>query len=227
MKRASNVLSGEQKEAIEQAVRDAENRTAAEVVPVLATASGRYDRPEDVAGLWLGGIGIAVTWFLLPTVESADATGGWGGWPGWANLLILLVVLLAGFMLGATAGSKIPWLRRLFTPRQEMVDEVTDHAATVFATRGIYRTEGATGLLVYVSLYERMAVVLGDERVLETVGQPFLDELRDVLVEKLREGDVAGAFTVTIQKAADRLADALPVADDDRDELPSELVVLD
>jgi putative membrane protein len=227
MKNASSALSSEQKESIEQAVRNAENRTATEIVPVLATASGRYDRPEDVVGLWLAGIGIVVTWFLLPTVEQPDATGDWGGWPGWANLLILLVVLVVGFVVGAIVGSKISWLRRLFTPRQEMVDEVADHAATVFATRGIYRTAGATGLLLYVSLYERRAVVLGDERVLETVGQPFLDELRDAMVSKLRAGDLAAAYTSTIDKAADRLADALPVADDDRDELPGELVILD
>jgi uncharacterized membrane protein len=69
--------------------------------------------------------------------------------------------------------------------------------------------------------------VLGDERVLETVGQPFLDELRDAMVSQLRAGDLAAAYTSTIDKAADRLADALPVADDDRDELASELVILD
>ena len=36
---------------IEAAIGEAEQKTAGEIVPVVATASGRYDRGEDLFGL--------------------------------------------------------------------------------------------------------------------------------------------------------------------------------
>ena len=50
----ANDFSDEQRRAVAQAVAEAEGKTSAEIVPVVATASGRYDRAEDIVGLWTG-----------------------------------------------------------------------------------------------------------------------------------------------------------------------------
>ena len=54
MKPASSLFNDQARERVNQAIAQAESKTSAEVVPVVATASGRYDRPEDIVGLWLG-----------------------------------------------------------------------------------------------------------------------------------------------------------------------------
>ena len=51
MQRASELFNDEQRATIDQAVADAESKTSAEIVPVVATASGRYDRAEDIVGM--------------------------------------------------------------------------------------------------------------------------------------------------------------------------------
>ena len=52
---------------------------------------------------------------------------------------------------------------RLRNPRSAMLAR----AREVFFDKRVYRTAGGTGLLVYVSLYERMAAVIADQKVLE------------------------------------------------------------
>ncbi len=78
MQRASTLFSEQQKQQIAQAVAQAESATSAEIIPAVASASGRYDRGEDLVGLWLGLAAMIVVWTVLP--ESPDA-GSWGGWP--------------------------------------------------------------------------------------------------------------------------------------------------
>ena len=59
MQQASTLFNEEQQQQVERAVQAAEGLTSCEVVPVVATASGRYDRPEDIVGLWLATLAAA------------------------------------------------------------------------------------------------------------------------------------------------------------------------
>ncbi len=225
MRRASEYFSDEQRKTVEQAVVEAERRTSAEIVPVVATASGRYDRPEDIVGLWLAILGMIVAWWALPVAPRES--GNWGGMSEWERLLIVIVAAVAGFVIGAVLASHVGWLRLLFTPRRQMRDEVAARAGAVFFDSRVHHTAGDTGLLVYVSLYERMAAVLADRSVLEKLGQDVLDELCVELTRSLHALHPADAISQTIRVAGERLAPVLPRAEDDVNELSDALVVLD
>jgi putative membrane protein len=118
-------------------------------------------------------------------------------------------------------------LRRLFTPRSEQRAEVERAAREVFFDRRVHHTQGGSGLLVYVSLLEHMAVVLADEQVQEKLGQQRLDTLCNELVARLRKGAHTEALCHTIDQAGIALAEALPRLSTDRNELSDALVVLD
>lgn len=225
MKRASRFFNDEQRARIERAVVEAESKTSAEIVPVVATSSGRYDRAEDVVGLWLGLVLMALVWVLWPQPDRMTAT--WG--LDWTRLGLPAFVAagLIGFVGGALVAGRMPWLRRLFTPRVQMRDEVNARARSVFFDDRVHRTQGATGILVYLSLYERTAVILADETAHRALGDGALNELCDRLTRGLSGGDPADAVCATIADLGERLAAPLPRAADDRDELPDALVVLD
>jgi putative membrane protein len=225
MQRASQHFTDGQRAAIAKAVAEAESKTSAEVVPVVATASGRYDRAEDIVGLWCALLAAAAMWFLLP--HPTGETGDWGtAGPFWP-LALLIVASIVAFVVGTIAGSKVSWLRRLFTPRRQMQEEVAARAREVFFDKRVYRTAGGTGLLVYVSLYERMAAVIADQRVLEKLGQGTLDELCTQLTTALGASHPADAICATIQCAGIRLAPVLPRAEGDVNELADALVTID
>ena len=224
MQRASTLFSEQQKQQIAQAVAQAESKTSAEIIPAVASASGRYDRGEDLAGLWLGIAAMIVVWSVLP--GSAEP-GSWGGWPVWVNPICLAGATLGGFIIGAVVASRVGWLRRLTTPNEEMADDVLRRAQHVFFDTRAHHTAGRTGVLIYVSLFERMAAVVADQAVLDKLGNPALMELRDRLVEALKTQPPADALCAAIQAAGDKLAPLLPRADDDINELSDALVTID
>ena len=224
MTSASRLFNDEQKQRINRAVAEAESKTSAEIVPVVATASGRYDRPEDIVGLWLAVAALVVAWLLLP--EAAGESGSWSGLPAWSRPACLAAAVVLAFIIGATLASQVDWLRRLFTPRKQMREEVESSARQGFFDSRIHRTAGATGLLVYISMYERMATIVGDQAVVDGLGRPALDELCRQLTGRLRSAGPTEALCETIRTAGDRLATVLPRAEDDVNELPDSLVIL-
>lgn len=223
--RASDVFSDEQKQKVLQAVVEAESQTSCEIVPVVASSSGRYDRAEDIVGLWLATITAGVMWTAFPR-EPAES-GSWSA--GSVSLGVLTVVagVVVAFLVGAVCGSRVNWLRRLFAPKKQMQEEVAARARSVFFDNRVHHTAGATGLLIYVSLFEHQAVVLGDQEVMDKLGQSFLDDLCGQLTGQLKAGHPTEALCTTIAKAGEQLATPLPRASDDQNELQDALVLID
>ena len=225
MQRASGFFDREQHKRIEAAVADAEAKTSCEIVPIVATTSGRYDRPEDIIGLWLAIFAAITVWLLFPRLS--NESGDWDGMPIYVGLLTMVGGVVVAFILGVLAGSRIGWLRRLFTPSNQMREEVSARARELFFDIRVHHTSGATGLLIYVSLFEHMAVVLGDQKVLEKLGQTSLDRLCQLLTEGLRQGDSTNAICSVIAEAGKQLSGPLPRAEGDVNELQDTLVLID
>lgn len=225
MQRASDLFNEEQRQQIEKAVIEAEAKTSCEVVPVVATASGRYDRAEDIIGLWLAVFVAIAVWLIFPS--QSNESGSWGGAPFYVGLLAMVSGIVLAFIVGALAGSRIAWLRRLFIPRKQIQQEVSARAREIFFDKRVHHTSGATGMLIYVSLFERTAVILGDREVLEKLGQSFLDRLCQQLTKGLQQGDSTNAICSVIAEAGKQLAGPLPRAVDDINELHDPLILID
>jgi len=225
MQRASDFFNREQRKNIEEAVVNAEAKTSCEIVPVVATASGRYDRPEDIIGLWFAILAAITVWLMFP--RRSDESGRWDGMPIYVGLLTMVAAVLVAFILGVVAGSRIGWLRRLYTPRNQMLKEVSARAREIFFDKRIHHISGGTGILIYVSLFERMAVVLGDQEVLDKLGQASLDSLCRQLTEGLHQGDSASAMCSVITEAGKQLSVPLPRGEGDNNELQDTLVLID
>ena len=73
MKRASQFFSDTDRQAIEAAVAAAEQRTSAEIIPVVATASGRYDRAEDLFGVIVALVALSVAWLGFQDIRAPSS----------------------------------------------------------------------------------------------------------------------------------------------------------
>ncbi|MCC6699493.1 MAG: hypothetical protein IT365_27960 [Candidatus Hydrogenedentes bacterium] len=225
MPQASTYFTDEQRTRIREAVAKAESRTAAEIVPVVASSSGRYDRAEDIVGLLTGLVLMAITWRFYP--RHWYESGSWDGPSMSLELPALALAVLVGFLVGAAIASRIGWLRPLFTPRMQMREEVNARARQAFFDDRVHHTKGATGLLIFVSLYERTAVILADEAITKHLGQGTLDDLCAGLVRKLHEGHAAEGLVETILAAGEHLAKTLPREAGDVNELADALILMD
>lgn len=223
---ASQALPIADRERICKAVAQAEAATAAEIVPVVATSSGRYDRAEDIVGLWAAAIALAVAWYFWP--QHIPEVGSWGGWPRWLDLAVYLLSLVVGFLAGAILASKIGWLRLLFTPQEQQRDEVQARARHVFFDSRVHHTQTRSGVLIYLSLFEHQAVILADATIAAKLQPADLETLCGQLTAALHRGEpLADALCQTIAAAGTQLAAIVPRQTDDVNELPDALVLLD
>ena len=212
---ADKLMGEEGRLKVREAIAGAEEKTSAEIVCALATESGRYDRGESLAGLFVGVVAVllahAARLYLQPE-------GSWGELPALDPLWQVLIVS-GGFLVGILLAGFFPRLRGLFVLDREE-EEVARSAAFVFATAGMATTAGRTGLLVYISLRERRLVVLADETALGVLGAEGLEELKDNAAKLLAEGKFTDAFVKVVEDAGAKLAESLPAS---REVNPDEL----
>ncbi|MEZ6049318.1 MAG: hypothetical protein R3C11_27820 [Planctomycetaceae bacterium] len=218
-------FSSEDQTRINQAVQQAESLTSAEIVPVVSASSGRYDRAEDVVGLWLAGIFAAISWAIYPLPQNLQ--GDWdAAHPIW-QLVAILFAGLIGFILGAILGTWCLPLRRLFTPKVQMQEEVYTKARQGFFDHRVHHTSGSSGVLLYVSLYEHLAVVVSDQQVLDKLDQAGLDAICAEFTTRLHSESITNALCETIQHLGERLANELPAQNGAKNELADALVILE
>jgi putative membrane protein len=221
-------FTDEDRKRIASAVFEAESKTAAEIVPVVAAASGRYDRAEDVVGLIVGIGAMVAAWFLLVLPAARDpAAGGWDGSSGAAMIWVMAALVVAGFAAGAFLAARIPALRRPFVPAGQMIAEAGERAAQLYCDERVRHTEADTGVLVYLSLFERRAVILADDAAYEALGPEAIAEECSRLTADAARGDLTAALCAAIGRLGERLAAKLPRGAGDRNELADALVVVE
>jgi len=186
-------FGGEARTRIEASVRLAEERSLGQIVPVVVDKSDGYHevryRGAAIAALAATGVALA-THAPLGAAE-------------------LPLVQIGAALLGALLSLVDPVERLLAGPR--MLDEaVRIRALRAFHEEGLHRTRDGTGVLVFASLFERRAVVLGDHGVHARMGEQEWQRAVQVLVEGMGRGDPAGGFCSAIEICGARLAEHFP-----------------
>jgi putative membrane protein len=227
MLRASTYFSNEDRVRIREAVRAAEAATSGEIVCVLATQSGDYDRAEDLVGLWFAGAVLAAAWWLMLPASAPGEWGARGVSISWVGLLGALGVLIGGFILGAAVATQVAWLRRLFTSRRQMRGEVERAAGRAFFEHGLRETEARTGILVYVSLFERMVRITGDRTIAGKLSDRDWQDVRDRIVDGIQRGRPAEGLITGIRRCGEILSEHFPRAPGDKNELANDLRIID
>ena len=222
-KRASELFSEGDRKRIADAVQKAEGSTSAEIVPVVATPSGRYDRAEDLFGLVTAMALLAVGWLTCPRMHPE---AGWEGGLSAGGLFPVLLTILTGFIAGAAMASRFTGLRLLFLSSREMEEEVHRAARAAFMSSKVRRTAGGTGVHLYVSLFEHRVVVLPDDTIADRNPVDWSGPCATI-VEGMKAGRPAEGLEQAILQCGELLSVDFPRADGDEDELSNELVLLD
>ena len=198
--------------AIESAVREAETRSAGEIVPYAVERCDRYARAVWTAAT-LGALAGALAGALVRW--SADF---WGG----PVALWIALPPSTGAALGWLAAFALPALRRLLVPPEVMAERVRQRAAEAFLAEEIFRTRDRTGILIFVSLFERRVVVRADRGLDGVVTPREWEEVVAGIAAGMRRGQAGPALAAGIRRCA-ILVGRLPPRPDDRDELPGQL----
>jgi uncharacterized membrane protein len=103
--------------------------------------------------------------------------------------------------------------------------DVLARAQNVFRRLGMHRTVERHGVLVYIAVEERRLAVVGDEGIHGRVGDRHWNDVRDLMVEMLREHNPRRAIERAIDELGRVLAQHYPRRPDDRNELSDEVSV--
>lgn len=194
------------------AVAEAERGTSGEIVPYLVPASDDYSGAAW-KGAALGALAAALAAWALHRL---------GDFWGASRFLWMVAPPAAGAALGYLA-AHLPPLRRFLAGRHAIERRVGERAAQAFLEQEVFRTRDRTGILLFLSLFERRVVVLGDSGIHQKVGPGEWEAVVGHVVSGLSRNPTA-ALVAAIRECGEILArHGLPPRPDDKNELPDEL----
>ena len=118
-------------------------------------------------------------------------------------------------------------IRRALTPRSLKRERVLARAREQFLAKNLHQTRERTGVLIFVSLGERMAEIIADEGIAAKLEPGAWAPAMQALTEGLKQGRPVEGFTRAIDLCAVILARFPADAADNPNELPDAVVVLD
>lgn len=206
---AARFLSDEERERIQNAVKEAEENTSGEIVPMVVSSS--YDYPlADV----LGGAAISLPLALLVS----PFVGHWF-WVGGQNMWIFLGLFIAFFFLFHQVVRHTLWLKRVFISPKEIEEEVKEAAVVSFFREGLYQTREETGVLIFISVFEHRVWILADRGIDQKVEKGKWDQIVRGITAGIKQGRQADAICEAVRQTGDLLRSHFPGKPEDRDEL--------
>jgi putative membrane protein len=220
--------------AIEAAVSAAEANTTGEIYCVVTEESSHYG---ETPLAWAAGVALLGPAVLLAAgvhVTIPDLFASWSASEvGQAietavrrALIGAIVVQGALFVLTALIVSYPP-IRRALTPKSVKRQRVQRRAAEQFAAKGLHLTRERTGVLIFVSLAEKMAELIADDGIADHVEPHVWDKAMAALTDGMKRGDVEAGFAAAVGLCGEVLAAKFPARPGDNpNELPDGVVVL-
>jgi putative membrane protein len=200
-------LSEEDNRAVEEAIKKAEAMTSGEIVFVTAPASANYQH-ANLQGAVIGMV-IATGVYLLIPLEHAITSLLWTEFLSFAIFYAVL--------------PHLPW-RRWIISKHEMDARVHEAAFMQFYSSGLYSTRESNGVEIYLSFFERKVVVIGDKAIHLKMGDRYWQNIRDLIIAGIREGNIRGGICAAIESCGKALAEHFPHRPDDINELPDRVI---
>jgi putative membrane protein len=188
------------KKRVTEAVVDVESRTSAELVVVVRHASGKWREVDLVVGA-LVAFGVLLILLFHPRPIPVE---------------VMPVDVILAFLAGTVMCSSIPPFKRALLVRKTVSARLRAAAREAFVDQGVSRTRKRTGILVYVSTFERRVEIVADIGVDAKLVEAEARALREAVAHRLD----LDAFLVALRRFGPALAGALPRAADDVNELP-------
>lgn len=177
-------------------------------MPLIASASYAYQRASLIGGL-IGGAAVSLSGCLLFGTE---------------DMWTFLTLFLASFFILSRLLETFPTLKKPFISKREMREEVEEAAFTAFYSHGLHRTRDLTGILIYVSVFERQVQVLADKGINDKVDPQVWQKVVAIVSDGIKAGKPAEALCKGVELCGELVEEHFPVKTDDTDELPNLII---
>jgi putative membrane protein len=209
------ILTQAEVQKIEDNVARAETKTRGEIVPMIVGSSA------------VGGHIVPTTFLILLAVVLTASLSGFYYHGSSIELLleagaVLVIALTISFFVGRSA-----FALRLLTDDDDLAAEVEQRAEIEFWRSGLHKTDGSTGILLFVSLAEHWAVVLADDSISKKLPPETWTGVIEKLINGIKKKNLSQGFSDAIELCGEILATHFPIRPEDKNELPNKLVIKD
>ena len=102
-------------------------------------------------------------------------------------------------------------------------EDVLDRAAWVFKKLNMHKTAERNGVLFYLAVKDKKFAVIGDAGINSKVPQGFWDDVKELLLNRFRDGKFTEGLSEGIILSGEHLKKHFPHSEDDVNELPDEI----
>jgi putative membrane protein len=211
------LFTNSDREAIAQAIREAERNTSGEIVAIVADSSDNY---RFIALLWAALIALTLPLLLIyvPRLTSWKLA--------FQGPEIIYVIQLVWFVVLALFFQLRP-VRFALAPASVKRARVRRAAIEQFLAHNLHTTSGRAGVLIYVSVAERRAEIIADSAIAQKVEPQVWRNIVGELVGHIGAGRPAAGFIEAISNCGAVLAAHFPPGRPNGDELPNRLIELE
>ena len=207
-------ISKMDRDKIEACVREAESRTRGEIVVMVVPRSYGYPM-ADLLGATALSLPVAIA--LTPEMGGLFWAGPW-------NLWIFLALLIPLFLVFHQTVKRVHRLKRWFISGKEMEDEVREAAQIQFFRKGLYRTREETGVLIYISVFERRVWVLGDRGINAVIPEGHWKDVVAMITQAIKDRRPGEGICQAIGDVSRILQEKFPIRHNDQNELKNLMV---
>ena len=221
-------MNAEDHAKVSAAIALAEGRSDGEIIAIAADRSDAY---HDV-GLHYA---VLATFVLLGVFAAAPQCVEWlhrlfaGSWalaPSLRELLTLVLILTLATFLAVLFLMKWMPLRMALTPGSTKTRRVRRRAIILFKTGAERRTIGRTGILIYLSMAEHRAEIVGDEAITAVTTPETWGEAMAALLTHVKAGRPGDGIVAAVELIGGVLATHFPKTGADTNEIPDKLIEL-
>lgn len=221
-----SLLTPSQIESVNQSVARAEKGTTGEIVPMIVRRSSMIGHVKIIVALsWLLFI---ATLDIIGTTFMSDLSVWYYEKFGadfslflmWATAIAALLTIPLAYYL-----SRVDSVQRCLTPDADMDFEVIERAQLEFYWANLQKTEGRTGILIFLSLMERECVVLADQGISKLLPKETWDEVVKTVIGGIKEKKASEGLSKAVLMCGEILAKHFPASAQNPNELANHLIV--
>jgi putative membrane protein len=206
--KAETFFSSEEKRRIEETIDSIESRTIGEIAVMVVDSSDRYREAEILGGIFLGSLLALLVSFV------------WFHATIWAYIICSFLFFFPSRYLF----EKIPNLQTGFIGGGRIETTVMQRAIRAFYEKELYKTRENTGVLFFISLFERKVWVLSDKGIYEKIDQETLNKFAHMVSEGVKGDRACDALCNAIREAGTLLEKHFPIVPGDTNELPDRVM---
>jgi putative membrane protein len=214
MSKIEKWITDDDKRLIEDAVRRAEKRTSGEIVPYFVESSDDYEEAAWKGGYFLG----TAVFGLIIALDMASLL------PFKIGSLELGISFFGSAFVGFGLTLVIPFLKRIFAGEALIQRRVEQRATTAFLQEELFLTRDRTGILIFISLFEKRVQVIGDRGINEKVSHEDWVHVVDAVIRGIKERRTSDGIVKAIDLCGELLEKAgVAIRNDDQNELSNRL----